>query len=177
MLHRHEAVSDLVVGNRKNRVLGLVEDHIGVLFGFVRRRHDLVGGEDQTAKRGFLFDDLRVVLDVGRSRHAVHKRRDVGRSTDFIEIAGASELLLERDEINRVAAFDQFDHLVEDAPMRIAEEIGGVDDFRGEIEGVVVEEDRAKDGALRFEIVRQRAFSYSVGHRKVLRARCQGLEM
>ena len=42
--------------------------------------------------------------------------------------------------------------------MRVAEEIVGVDDLGGEVEGVVVQQDRAEDGAFGFEIVRKRAF-------------------
>ena len=155
---RHEAVADLVVGDREDRVLGLIEDDVGVLLGLVGRRENLVRREDQAAERRLLLDDPRVVLDVGRPRHAVDERRDVGRAADLVELARAAELLLERDEIDRVAALGELDHLVEDAAVRVAEEIAGVDDLGGEVERVVVEQDRAEHGALRLEIVRQRAF-------------------
>jgi len=60
-----------------------------------------------------------------------------------------------------VAALGERDHSVEDAPVRVAEEVVRVDDFRGEIEGVVVQEDRAEDRTLGLEVVRQRAFGDS----------------
>ena len=53
---------------------------------------------------------------------------------------------------------DELHHLVEDAAVRVAEEIAGVDHLGGEVERVVVQQDGAEDGALRLEVVRQRAF-------------------
>ena len=124
----------------------------------VRGREDLVRGEDQVPEGRLLLDDPRVVLDVGRARHAVDERGDVGRAADLVELAGPPELFLQRDQIDGVAALGELDHLVEDAAVGVAEEIVGVDDLGGEVERVVVQQDRAEDGALRFEVVRQRAF-------------------
>ena len=53
---------------------------------------------------------------------------------------------------------DELDHLVEDAAVRVAEEIARVDHLGGEVERVVVQQDRAEHGAFGFEIVRKRAF-------------------
>jgi hypothetical protein len=66
-----------------------------------------------------------------------------------------------------VIALVERDHLVEDAAVRITIEVAAVDDLRGEIEGVVVHEDRTEHRALRFEVVRQRTFggkNCGVGH-------------
>src|SRR4029453_10684185 len=86
---------------------------------------------------------------------AVDERGDVGGAADLVEIAGTSELLLERDQIDRVAALGQPHHLVEDAPMRVAKEILRVDDFRGEVERVVVQQNRAEDRASGLGVVRK----------------------
>ena len=120
---RDEAVAHLVVGDREDRVLGLVEDEVGFFLAVVGGREDLVGREDQVPERRLLLDDPRVVLDVGRARHAVDERGDVGGAADFVELARAAELFLQRDEIDRVAALGELDHLVEDAAVRVAEEI------------------------------------------------------
>jgi hypothetical protein len=45
--------------------------------------------------------------------------------------------------------------------MRVAIEITGVDHLRREVERVVVDQDRAEDGTLGFEIVRERALRSS----------------
>ena len=155
--HRHEAGLDAVFGDREDRALGLVEDQVGFLIGFVGGAEDLVRREDQVAERRLLLDDLRVVLDVGRARHAVDERRDVGRAAHFLEVAGALELLLERDEIDRLAALRQIEHAIEDAAMRVAKERLRIDHRRRDVEGVVVDQDRAEHRSLRFEVVRKRA--------------------
>ncbi len=120
--HRHEAGLDPIVGDREDRALGLVEDQVGVLVGLVGVRQDLVRREDQAAQRELLLHDAGVVLDVGRARDAVDERGDVGRAADFVELAGALELLLQRHEIDRRAALGQIDHPLEDAAVRVTEE-------------------------------------------------------
>src|SRR5207249_11635812 len=50
---------------------------------------------------------------------------------------------------------------VENAPVCVAVEVVGVDDFRREIEGVVVEQNRTEHRPLGFEVVRQRALGDS----------------
>ena len=47
---------------------------------------------------------------------------------------------------------------LEDPPVRVAEEIAGVDQLRRVIERLVVDEDRAEDRFLCLEVVRKRAF-------------------
>ena len=155
--HRDEAGLDAIVGDREDRALGFVENQVGVLVGFVGVGENLVRREDQRPQRRLLLDDLRVVLDVGRARHAVDERGDVRGAADFVELAGALELLFERDQIDRLAALRQRDHAVEDAAMRVAKERLRVDDRRGDVEGFVVDQDRAEHGAFGVEIVRERA--------------------
>ena len=67
-------------------------------------------------------------------------------------------VLVAGDEIDRVVPLVQQHHLVEDAPVRVAIEIAAVYHLRRQVEGVVVDEDRAQDGTLGFEIVRKRTF-------------------
>ena len=86
--HRDEAGLDAILGDREDRALRFVENQVGFLVRFVGAAENLVRREDQVAERRLLLDDLRVVLDVGRARHAVDERRDVGRPADFLEIAG-----------------------------------------------------------------------------------------
>ncbi len=154
---RDEAVAHLAVGDGEDGVLGLIEDDVGFLLRLVGVRQDLVRRENQTAERRLLLDDAGVVLDVGRPRHAVDQRGDVGGPADLVDLSGAAELILQRDEIDGVAALRQLHHLVEDAPVRVAEEIVRVDHLRRQVERIVVQQDRTEHRALRFEIVRQRA--------------------
>ena len=97
------------------------------------------------------------MLDVGGARDTVDERGDVGRPPDLVQVAGPSELLLERHQIDGIAALGQLDHLVEDAAVRVAEEIARVEDLGREVERIVVEQDGAEDRPFGFEIVGQRA--------------------
>ncbi len=162
LAHADESGAQPVLGDLEDRPLRVVEQVVGVLLGVVRA-HEHVGGRlDQPAQRGFFLDDLRVVLDVGRPRHAVGERADVGGAADLVELARPGQLVLQRDEIDRLAPIGQRDHLLEDAPVRVAEEIRRVDDLGRLVERLVVDEDRAEHALLGFEIVRQGA----IGHGK-----------
>ena len=70
----------------------------------------------------------------------------------------ARQLLLQRDEVDRVAAFAERHHPVEDPAMRIAEEVARVDQLGGVVERLVVNEDRAEHRLFRLEIVGERTF-------------------
>ena len=121
-----------------------------------------------------LLDDPRVVLDVGRARHAVDERRDVGRPPDTLEHARAAEFFLERHEIDRQAALAERDHLVEDQAMRLAEEVLAVDQLGGLVDRVVAQHDGAEHRALGIEIVWQRARRFEdVGHGSKGRRACE----
>src|SRR4029079_7062600 len=106
---------------------------VGFLFSLVGGGEDPVRRRDQTPERGLFLDDLRVMLDVGRTRHAVYQRRDVGGAADFVELAGPRQLFLERDQIDRVVPLRQLHHLFEDAAVRVAEEVPRIDDLGGEV--------------------------------------------
>ena len=156
--HRQEADAGAVFGDREDRLLRLVEDDVRVVFRLVGAGVICASAEDQRAQRRLLLDDARVVLDVGRARYAVHERREIGRAADLVELARAPELLFERDQVDRVSALAEPLHLVEDAPVRIAEEVARRDQLRGVVERFVVDQDRAEDRLLGLEVVRQRAF-------------------
>ena len=131
-----------------------------------------VGRADQLPEDRLLLDDLRVVLDVGRPRHAVDQRRDVGRSADRVELARARQFLLQRDEVDRRPALGQRDDLVEDPAVRVAVEVLGAQHLHGEVVGVVLDQDGPEHRAFGLEVVRQRAFDNGsgsgIGHVKML---------
>ena len=69
-----------------------------------------------------------------------------------------------RDEVDRLAALHQAEHLLEDAAVRVAEEVRVLDELDGLVDGLRVQQDRPEHGALGFEVVRQRAIDGGVGH-------------
>src|SRR6267378_601589 len=60
---------------------------------------------------------------------------------------------------DRIAALDELHHLAEDPAVGVAEKILRVDHLGGEVEGIVVEQNRTENGSFSFEIVRKGAFS------------------
>ena len=77
--------------------------------------------------------------------------------------------LLHDRGVDRIVTLVERHHSVEDAPMRVAIEVVAVDDLRGEVERVVVNQDGAEDGTFGFEIVRECTFSggdCSLWHRR-----------
>ena len=166
LAHRREPGAHAIFGNRENRLLGFVENQVRLQLGLVGGRQNLVRREDQVAQRRLLAHDARVVLDVGGVGQAVDERGDVGRAADFVELSRAGELFLERDEVDRVSPLAQLDHLLEDPAVRVAVEIARGQDLGGLVERVVVDQDGAEDGSLRFEVMRQRPIdSNRFGHR------------
>ena len=161
---RDKPITHLVVGDGEDRVLGLVEDDVRVFLGLVRRGQNLVGGEDQAPEGGLLLDDARVVLDVGRPGHTVNESRDVRRAADFFDLTRSGQLVLERDQVDGVAPLGELHHLVEDAAVGVAEEIARIDHFRGEVEGVVVQQDGAEDRPFGLEVVRECPFRCCLRH-------------
>jgi hypothetical protein len=98
------------------------------------------------------------VLDVGRSRHAVDERRDVGRAADLVEIA---ERPSSSFSVTRSIASPRSTSLTILSKMRRCasrKNVVGVDDFGGEVEGFDVQQNRAEHRSLGFENVRKRAF-------------------
>ena len=113
---------------------------------------------DQAAQQRLFLHDARVVLDVGDVRHAVHQLRDVRRAADRFQFAAALQLLGQRHEIDGLLRFAERDHLLVDAAVMIVEKIFGLELFDGGIDGVVVEQDRAENAALRLDVVGQGTF-------------------
>ena len=156
---RDEAGADALVGDLEDALLGAVEDLVGVLGAGVGFLQDVVRAGDQRAQRRLLLDDRRVVLDVGRARHAVDEARDVGDAADVLELRRPRQRFLQRDQVDGVAALVELDHRLEDAAVRVAVEVAGVDDRRGVVERVVAEQDAAEHRALGVEVVRRRAIA------------------
>jgi hypothetical protein len=64
----------------------------------------------------------------------------------------------ERDQVNGLLVFAERDHLIEDAAVLLQEKIFGLEIFDCGVEGVIIEQNGAKNGAFGFEILWQWAF-------------------
>ncbi len=157
LLDINEAGADAVFGEPEDLAFGLVEDGIGFLLGIEGALLDGVCGVDEAAQEGFFPDDAGVMLDVGDARDAIGELSEIGGAASGIQALAACELFAEGDEIDGLALFAECGHGLEDAAVGIEEEILWADFFEGGVEGMVIEEDGAEDGALGVEILRERA--------------------
>ncbi len=148
---------DPILRHGEDGAFGVVEDEVGVLVGLVGVGDDLGGGVDQAAQGRLFPDDARVVLDIGRARHAVDEGGEVGGAADLLELAGPGQFLAQRHEIDGVAPLGELHHPLEDAPVGVAEEGLGRDDGDGGVERLVVEQHGAEHRAFGVEVVRQGA--------------------
>ena len=105
------------------------------------------------------------MFDVRNARHAVGQGGKVRRAAGCLQFAAAVQLFGERYQVDGLLALAEGDHLHVNAAMLIEEEIFRTDIFNGGIQGVVVEQNGAKNRALCVEIARERAFECRVsGH-------------
>ena len=85
------------------------------------------------------------------------QRRQVGGAAHRLERRLAHQLVLERHEVDRLAALGERRHRVEDAAVRVAVEVLPGQELGRGVEGLVVDQHRPEHGALGLVVVRERA--------------------
>ena len=152
-----ERGADAALRDFEDFVLGLVEE-------FVDARRCVVGGggdfgrrRSERAQYRFLAHDARVVGDVGGGRDAGGELGDVSRAADRLELAARAQRVGHRDGVDRLVAVRQLGHHAKDFAMRLAIEVVGVEDFKGLVDGLVLEQDRAEHRLLGLQILRRNA--------------------
>ena len=83
--------------------LRLVQQVHRVALGLVAHLRDVRARLDEPAQDGLLGDDLGVVAGVGGGRHDVGERVEVGLAAGPLHVAGARELVADRDRVGRLA--------------------------------------------------------------------------
>ena len=163
LLDGDEALADAVFSQAEDFGFRRVEHFVRVQLRFERALLDGMRGLDEVAQDGFLFDDARVVADVGDARHAVHERGEIGRASGGFQLALAAQLFGEREQVDGLAGRAELDHAVEDAPVVIREKVFAAQGFQRRGQALVIEQNGAQDAALGFERGGQRAFDGDVG--------------
>ena len=87
----------------------------------------------------------------------------IRRSARGLQLALAMQLVGERNQVDGLLRLAQLDHLAENAPVLIEEEILGLQLFDRRVQRVVIEQDGAQHAALGVEILRQRSFKSGFG--------------
>ena len=110
---------------------------------------------DQAPAQTSLDDDLGVVLDVGRRRHASGQFRQVDDAARLVELTAAFQLLAHRQLIDGIIALVEGDHGGVYAPVRAVVERLVVEQFDGPPHGASVDQHGAEDGLLHLHRLRR----------------------
>ena len=98
------------LSQRKDRLLGVVEYHVGVvLFGQCLAR-DRVARPDQIANDRFVADDLDILFDIRKMRQAECEIRDRRDAADRFKRAFFFQLFADQDRIDLLLLFKKRDH-------------------------------------------------------------------
>ena len=160
-----QAGFDAILGELEDFGFGGVEDNVGTRFAFEGLLLDIVGGVDEITEHRFFFDDAGVVLDVGDAGNAVGQAGEIRSATRGFQFSATVQFLGEGNEIDGVLGFAERDHLLKNVAVLRKEEIVGFECLDGGVEGVVVEENSAEDGAFGVEVTGKRTFESGVsGH-------------
>ena len=123
-VHKTGLMAEAALGNGKDLGFGLVEQLLRIAAERVERAAgDLVAGGDQLAQYGTFADDFGVAPDVRRRRRIGRQFAEVGQAAGFAALAGQIEAFRYRNDVDRLAAFEQLADLAIDAPVFVAIEI------------------------------------------------------
>ncbi len=109
---------------------------------------------NQVAQDRLFLDDTRVMLDVGYLRHAICERCQVRRAPGSFQVALAVQLFGQCHQVNGLLHLAQRDHLRKYPPVLVQKKILGPKMLDGRIQRVVVQQNRAKNGAFGIQIIR-----------------------
>jgi hypothetical protein len=103
LLHARAFFADV-----EDLLLGLVQDLVHRLaLGVEGVGGDLVAGADQLAQDGALAHDLGIAADVAGAGHVLRQRVQVGQPPHLLGLAQTLQLLVDRDDVGRLAGIDQ----------------------------------------------------------------------
>ncbi len=135
--------------------LGPVDGDLGVVRLLVPDRGDPSGRADEVPQDGLALDDAPVVLGMDRGGDRVHEAGQVRRAPHFGQPIATSELLAERDQIDRLALGVEREHGLVDVGVLGPIEVGGLEEVPDAQDGIRIDEDRAQDALLGLDRLRR----------------------
>ena len=95
-------VHDVVIAvDRQHCLLHLAHQPVDLAGLVVRIGDGLGAGLDHPAQQGLIPDDLKIILEVCRRRHAVLQFGEVGHTTDVVQLPGRAKLVGKSQQIDR----------------------------------------------------------------------------
>ncbi len=114
----------------------------------------------------FFAHDADIAIEIGNLRQAVVEGDQVGEAIHRFQLTAPLQFFGERDAVDLHVAFVKLLHPGENSPVLLQNEIFG-DDLSGDFdEAAVVQQKRAKDELLRFEIGGKTLVESNVGERR-----------
>ncbi len=155
LLETLKTLANPLLRELENGGFGVVKNFVGRLgllagFGDGRIRH-----VDQPAQNSLVANDSNVVLDRRPVRHTVQQTGDVAHIADCLQVLLLLQFFDQRDDVNRPRRFGQIHHPRINTPVRVNGKIFRLKMLGCIVEGVIVEQHRAQDGALGFNVCRQ----------------------
>ena len=141
---------------------------VHLVLGAVALGEDARGRGDEPPEDRFLLDDPGVVLDVPGAGNAVGQGGDVGGPSHRFEVPRPDQLLLEGDLVDGGGPLRQALHALVDLTVGITVEVAVPENLLGPVDGLVLDEDRAQDGSLGVQAVREALFEGDVSRHRGL---------
>ena len=153
VLEEDELAVGAALGELEDEILG-ARDELGRLaLAIPAELRDLAARADQAAESRRLADDLGVVAGVRARRHEEGELVQANATADLVELAALLELVRERDRVDRLVLRVEGERRAVDLPVRIAVEIGRVDDLADRRDRERRDHHRPEDGLFSFEIL------------------------
>ncbi len=164
VLEEDELAFGAALGELEDEVLG-ARDELGRLaLALPAELRDLAAGADQAAQRRRLADDLGVVAGVRARRDDERELVQPDTAADLLELAALLELVRERDRVDRLVLRVERERRAVDLRVRLAVEVGRVEDLAHRRDRERRDHHRPENGLLSFEILRgDRARTWSSG--------------
>ena len=100
--------------------LNLVHQRVQLAFIVIHPRHHVGARVDHFAQQVFLLHNIQVIPEIGRGRHRVRQRGQVGNAPDLFQQLLILEPLLQGDDVNRLPAIV---HLRQDREDRLMAQV------------------------------------------------------
>ena len=165
-LHAHEAATDTFFRELKNSGFNVVKNFFGGIALVGGAGNGRIRGVDQSAQQRLVANNLDVVLDAWPVRNSVDQPGNVADIADSLEFFGAIELVNQRDHVDRPRRLGEIDHSAVNPAMRVERKVFRLQVLGSLVVRQIVEQDRAQDGALGFNIRRKRVREAVVGGRQ-----------
>ena len=118
MLDVLETLANALIGQRKNRVLGVIQNVLRLVFFFQGLGADLVRDLDQLPQQRLSPHDFGELHDAGDVRQSVGQVSQKEHAARRVQRVIAAQLFGDQNRIDFRAALEQRDHRHEDAAMR-----------------------------------------------------------